>query len=187
MTALCSEKRRAWFALGFLFVVWAAPQTGGFAVIPALKPSCAAQTATDELVPGGNNVLLGLAAYPGIGMQASYVAPGRMYTREAVFLGDVSRFTSTGSSQIAVVIGASLRIIGSLEVLGMTRPRSYDVHVGTRIGPGLRFGFDEDRPDRNQRFNLIFEPFVRLTIAPRRLVYFEAGLARPKIRVGLKL
>lgn len=148
---------------------------------------CTAQATTDELIPGGNNVLLGIAGYPGIGVQATYVAPGRMYTREAVFLADVSRFTSTGSSQIAVAIGASLRIVGSLEVLGMARPRTYDVHVGTRIGPGLRFGFDEDRPDRNQRFNLIFEPFVRLTIAPRRLVYFEAGLARPKIRVGIKI
>ena len=187
MTALCSGRRRACFALGCVLAVWAAPQPWGLPAVPSLKLNCVAQTAADQLEPGGNNVLLGLAGYPGIGVQASYVAPGRMYTREAVFLGDVSRFTSTGSSQIAVVIGASLRIIGSLEVLGMARPRTYDVHIGTRIGPGLRFGFKEDRPDRNQRFNLIFEPFVRLTIAPRKLVYFEAGLARPKIRVGIKL
>lgn len=150
-------------------------------------PAAAQAGQSGQLVPSTDNVLLGLAAVPGIGVQATYVAPGRMYTREALFLGDVSRLTSSGSTQIAVLIGASLRIVGSLEVLGMTRPRRYDVHVGARIGPGLIFGFDEERPDRNQRFNLVFEPFVRYTIESRRLLYVEAGLARPNIRFGFKL
>ncbi len=139
------------------------------------------------LVPDANNVLVAIAAGPGVGVEASYVAPGRMYTREATLLADISRFDSAGSSQVAVTIGGSWRIVGSLETLGMARPRRFDVHLGVRVGPGLLFRFNEERADRNQRFNLVFEPFIRYTLRGRRLLFAEAGLSRPKLRIGIKL
>jgi hypothetical protein len=156
-----------------------------FVLIPAL--SVAAQGSKNELVAGSNNVLVGFATLPGIGVQATYVAPGRMYTREALLISDLSRLGSKRSSQVAVAIGGAIRIIGSLEVLGMARPRRYDIHAGVRIGPGLLFRFAEDKADRNRRFSLTFEPFVRYTISLKRLFYIEAGVTRPNIRLGFKL
>lgn len=149
--------------------------------------SCAAQPTPDELVPGGDNVLVGAGVLPGLGLQAVYIAAGRMYTREALLLGNVIPQRVDGSLHAAAAIGAAVRIVGSLETLGMARPRAYDIHVGIRLGPGLRFGFDEDRSDRNQRFSLLFEPFVRYTRHWRRMVYVEAGGARPTIRAGVKI
>ena len=73
------------------------------------------------------------------------------------------------------------------QVLLVARPRRFDVHFGARIGPGLLFRFDEDRPDRNQRFNLTFEPFIRYTLSRNRLFYVEAGVTRPHIRAGIKI
>ena len=146
-----------------------------------------AQDSGNELVAGADNVLIGIAGLPGIGVEATYIAPGRMYTREAVLYADLSRFDSKASSQVAATIGASIRIVGALEVLGMARPRRYDVHVGVRIGPGLLFRFDEDKADRNQRFSLVLDPFVRYTLSLKRLVYVEAGVSRPNIRMGIKL
>lgn len=153
-----------------------------------VAPAAIGQTrASNELQPAANNVLLGIGALPGIGMQATYIAAGQMYTREALFYADVSKLNPRGSTQVAVAIGASMRIVKSLEVLGLSRPRLYDVHLGVRIGPGLLFGFDEERADRNQRFNLVVEPFVRYTLSRRRLFYIEAGLSRPNVRIGTKL
>jgi hypothetical protein len=153
----------------------------------SLLPASAQPTIPDELVVGGDNLLFGFGALPGVGLQAIYVAPGRMYTREALLLGNVVPRGREGSVQVAVTIGAALRVVGSLETFGMTRPQRYDVHVGVRVGPGLRFGFDEVRADRNQRFNLVFEPFIRYTRSVGRMVYVEAGLARPALRVGVLL
>src|SRR5690606_40465591 len=120
-------------------------------------------------------------------LQGMYLAPGRMYTREALLMGSVLPRGSEGSVHVGVAIGGALRVVGALEALGMTRPRMFDVHVGLRVGPGLRFGFEELRADRNQRFNLVFEPFVRYTRNVGRMIYFEAGLARPALRVGVLL
>lgn len=139
----------------------------------------------DALVVGGDNFLFGVGALPGVGLQGTYLAPGRMYTREALLFGSVVPRGSEGSVHVAVAIGGALRIVGALEAVGMSRPRRFDVHVGVRVGPGLRFGFEEVRADRNQRFNLVFEPFIRYTRDIGRRLYVEVGLARPSLRVGV--
>jgi len=176
-------------SIGCLVICSVAAVVAGGTVVAIVSPlqAIAQSNPPDELVVGGDNLLFGFGALPGVGLQAMYVAPGRMYTREALLLGDVVPRGRKGSVQFAVAIGAALRVVGSLETFGMTRPRMYDVHIGLRVGPGLRFGFEEVRADRNQRFHLVFEPFIRYTRSVGRMMYVEAGLARPALRVGVLL
>lgn len=138
--------------------------------------------------PPENTFLVGIGALPGLGVQLGYVSPGRTYTREALLFGNVIPRNS-GSGYVAVAIGGTVRIIGVGEALGFIRPKVYDLDVGVRLGPALVFEFDESRDDKNQRFNIAAEPFVRLSrkIRSNRTWFAEAGLIRPGIRIGLWL
>ena len=139
---------------------------------------------------GDDVLMLGIGAIPGLGIQAGYVAPRTLYTREALLYVDAKPFSGKeGSVQIAVVIGGSARIIGIAETLGAVGQRRFDLDFGLRLGPGLTFQFEQTRSSKNQRFSLAFEPFLRFSsvLGPRRHYYVEAGVIRPLIRAGVLL
>lgn len=146
--------------------------------------------AQESSFPPSSTVMAGIGGLPGLGVAVGYVAPGRMYTREAMVFGDaiIPRRTGDGSAYVAVVIGGSLRFIGIGETLGFLPPKKYDIDVGLRIGPSLVFEFDESRADKNKRFNIAAEPFARFArkLGPRqRTFYVEGGLIRPTLRIGI--
>lgn len=140
--------------------------------------------------PPENTVLIGVGGLPGLGAMAGYVAPARMYTREAVVYGDVipSIRGRDGSAYVAVVIGGALRIIGTGETLGFIPPKKYDIDIGIRLGPSLVFEFEESRADKNKRFNVAAEPFLRFARKlgkQQRTFFAEGGLIRPTLRFGI--
>ena len=63
---------------------------------------------------------------------------------------------------------------------------SGNLDVGLRARPGLGFEAEETRAERNQRFRLLFAPFVRYV---RRVggvrLFGEVGLARPSRGMAL--
>lgn len=157
-------------------------------VIIGLVPRAHAQQGIP--FPPENTVLAGVGGLPGAGAMVGYVSPKRMYTREAVVYGVVipSIRGRDGSAYVGVVIGGALRIIGTGETLGLIPPKKYDIDIGIRLGPALVFEFDESRADKNKRFNVAAEPFLRIARnlgKSQRTFYVEGGLIRPSLRLGI--
>lgn len=134
---------------------------------------------------------VGLGLIPGLGLEAGYVKPGSFFTVEGMLYVDgTPEFAGgQGNVQLALGLGGSVRALGVARALGGLENTPYDFDVGLRFGPGLFFATNQDRADKNRRFSLFLEPFLRLTTEParRRVLYVEAGLQRPLIRGGLWL
>lgn len=144
-----------------------------------------------QIMRSPDKIQLGAAALPGVGLQLGYVDAGDILTREAVVYADMRpQFGRDDEAlQVSAAVGVSLRIVGGLETIGVLHPRIWDVHAGLRFGPSLLFRRNETLAEKNQRFSLFLDPFLRFTVQPReRLIYFlEAGLQRPSIRAGVWL
>lgn len=143
-----------------------------------------AQTPTDA---PGPVLQIGPGLVPGVGVEVAYLDMERMYTRDVVFYSHVQTgvLENEGSLQLTASLGVTARIIGILETMNLARPRSFDIHIGARIGPGLTFGFDETSLEKNQRFSLTLEPIARYVQQIGRRDYFvELGIVRPSLRFG---
>ncbi|ARA93952.1 hypothetical protein AWN76_012840 [Rhodothermaceae bacterium RA] len=165
-----------------LLMLGVAALAGSAAPMPA-----AAQTPVAP-IRDASLLQVGVAALPGIGLQAGYLSPRSWYTREAVLYVDSSpQFAGgEGSVQIAAGIGAAVRILAITRLFSSTLYAGNDLDFGLRFGPGLFFAIDETPADKNQRFSLFLEPFIRYTSAfgGGRQFFAEAGVQRPFLRAG---
>lgn len=135
--------------------------------------------------PRGGYVQAGPAVFPGVGIQAGYVAAESFFTREVNAVLDTRDFGPEATGQVATTIGGSIRVLGIGRTIGGVRYRGVDLDIGMRVGPALSFRLREDRAFRNRRFNLYLEPFVRWTGQIRsRLLFAELGVHAPVLRIG---
>lgn len=139
--------------------------------------------------PGASAVQGGVSAVPGIGVQVVYLQPRTVFTFEAAFYADVQApFSDTGDRrfQAAGAVGGSLRLLQITRMVAGTGPGG-ELDVGLRAGPGLGFETEETLADKNRRFRLLFDPFLRYVrpIGGVRL-FGELGLARPRLRAGVQ-
>lgn len=138
--------------------------------------------------PEGSFLTAGVAAVRGVGVQIGYVTARNFYTREITGIVDLLPLLdrARGSVQLAVTVGGAIRLLGFERTIGNAPYRGYDLDIGFRIGPGLSYAENESRAMRDRRFNLFLEPYLRFTMASgtRRVLYLEAGIIRPHIRLG---
>lgn len=148
-----------------------------------LVPAAAAQQ-----VRSVRQLQVGLAAVPGVGVQAGYVSLRSLYTVEGMLYVDASpQFDGgEGSVQLSGGVGVALRPLGIARTIGNAPYQGYDLFLGTRFGPGLFFPYGTSSRGENP-FSLFLEPFVRLTRdgAGGRTLYIELGTQRPLLRAGL--
>ncbi len=134
------------------------------------------------------HIQAGLGLLPGIGLQTGYVYPRTFYTTEALLYVDGSPQFAGGESslQVSLGFGSSIRPLSIVQTISSAEDIGYDLDVGLRGGPGLFFSSEETRVEKNQRFSLFLEPFIRLTTAFRgkQTVYAELGFQRPLLRAG---
>ena len=135
-------------------------------------------------------VQLGVAAEPGVGVQAGYMQPRTVFTVEAALYADVQApFSEAGERrfQAAGAAGGALRALEIARIVTGGGP-SGNLDVGLRTGPGLGFEGNETVGEKNRRFRLLLDPFVRYV---RRIggvrLFGELGLARPRLRAGVWL
>ncbi len=138
--------------------------------------------------PVGTYMQAGLAAAGGAGVQIGFVNAKDFVTREVTVLADFLTAVdpASGSNQVVVTIGGALRLIGFVRTIGNVAYRGYDVDLGFRVGPGLSFSTRETRSEKNKRFNLFLEPYVRISAGTRliKFLFLEAGTTRPHFRLG---
>lgn len=132
----------------------------------------------------------GLALSPGAGLHLGRLADGEFYTREVVLYADTAPSltdAAEGDVHLAFEFGGSLRVLGIGRIIGNVTTSGYDLDVGMRFGPGLLFEFNENRFTKNQRFSLVFSPYIRggRTTQQGRRLYAELGFQRPTLRIGL--
>jgi hypothetical protein len=153
-----------------------------------LLPSLAAAQ-TDDPIRGQRMIQAGPGLLPGIGLEVGYLLPASLFTREAVLYVDSSpQFAGgEGSVQLSLGLGGAIRILGVARFITTSPYTGKDLDFGLRFGPGLFFAIDETRAEKNQRFSLFLEPFIRYssTFAAGRVFFFEAGIQRPLFRGGL--
>ena len=130
----------------------------------------------------------GLAAVGGVGVQIGFVNAKDFVTREVTVLADLLTAVDpeSGNNQVVVTIGGALRLFGFERTIGNEAYRGYDVDLGFRIGPGLSFSTRETRSEKNKRFRLFLEPYVRISVSTRliKILFLEAGTTRPCVRLG---
>lgn len=138
--------------------------------------------------PRYDAIQVGIGVLPGIGFQVGYVEPAVLYTREIAVYSDVvpKLLGAEGSVQAAATFGASIRVVGIFETLRSLPPQKTHLDVGLRLGPGLKFAFNNTRVAKNQRFTLGVEPFARVStrLSPKYHFFAEAGVLRPVVRFG---
>jgi hypothetical protein len=142
--------------------------------------------------PTQSRIQLGLGVVPGFGGQLGYVSPSALFTTEGMLYVNASpQFAGgQGSVQVSLGIGGAFRPLGLTRMMGNTGYTGYDIDLGLRFGPSLEFfTYEETRVEKNQRFSLFLDPYVRVTsdIRPGRRFFVEAGIQRPLFRGGLWL
>ncbi|MDA0379113.1 MAG: hypothetical protein O2899_06435 [Bacteroidetes bacterium] len=141
--------------------------------------------------PFGTRLQLALAGMGGRGLQVGVLSAHTVYTREMQVLTDLEPLLRDVDRQARVVLlpGVSLRLFGFERLVGGAGYRGFDIDAGFRAGPGLTFSGNETEADRNRRFELVLEPFLRITAAQTaRLAWLvELGSTRPALRVGVWL
>ena len=157
------------------------------AMLPATAP---AQFSGSE--PLERSVQVGPAVLPGFGLQASYVQPRSFYTTESAFYANVFPPFMGGENSLLISggFGGSLRILGGLTALEMANYGGYQLDLGLRFGPALRFVLgDETRTQKNTRVRLFLEPFTRFTwqVEGGRTLFAEIGTHDPFLRAGFWL
>ena len=141
--------------------------------------------------PWGAQIQIALSTLGGNGMQAGVISARSVYTREVVLLADLDPLVRDieGRARVVLMPGMSVRLFGFERLIGGAAYRGFDVDIGLRAGPGLSFDTDETVADRNRRFELVLEPFIRLTSAQSRRIAWllELGSTRPAARFGVWL
>ncbi|MBN4056210.1 hypothetical protein JYT20_00655 [Rhodothermus sp. AH-315-K08] len=135
-------------------------------------------------VSEGLHLVMGPAAVPGVGVIVGAVAVGRMLTRE-VSLAVGYRSSRDGSVRAALTFGGAIRALGVRRTIFGTSSRGVDVDLGLRLGPAVLFRFEESDIERNKRFTLVADPFVRIVARKGALFFLEFGIHRPALRAGL--
>ncbi len=164
---------------------------GVWAVVLVIALVLAPGDAVAQSLRFSDTIQLGAAALPGVGVQLGYLDVGDLFTREATVSGHLRpRFASDEEDlQVSAGVGVGLRVVGGLETLTLIYPRKWDLHLGLRFGPSLLFRRNETPAERNQRFSLFIDPFLRFTLTPRgsQTYFLEAGVHKPVIRAGVWL
>lgn len=166
------------------------PRWTRFALCIILVTVITPSTATGQRQePTGTFVHAGLAAAGGVGVQFGFVNAKDFFTREVTVLADflTALDPESGNNQVVVTIGGALRLFGFERTIGNVAYRGYDVDLGFRIGPGLSFSTRETLSEKNKRFNLFLEPYVRISVSSRMIevLFLEAGTTRPLFRLGI--
>lgn len=133
--------------------------------------------------------MVGGGAAPNLGGIAEYVRPGWLGTIEGALY---STFRPAWGDDkpawfVGAGVGASFRLKELLVFFGPDRYPGYEMEVGVRIGPKLRFTLrDESLEEKNTRFSLFAEPFLRLR-GPfgERNAFIEIGPQDPSLRLGV--
>lgn len=149
----------------------------------------AQEEALPKQEPRGAQVQFALSTMGGNGAQIGLVSARTVYTREVMVLSDLDPLWRDIDRRARVVVlpGISLRMFGFERLIGGAAYRGFDVDIGLRAGPGLTFDTDETSAERDRRFELVVEPFLRLTSAGSgRLAWLlEIGSTRPALRFGV--
>ncbi|NNE69130.1 MAG: hypothetical protein HKN29_02075 [Rhodothermales bacterium] len=135
-------------------------------------------------VPDRPYLIVGPALLPGVGLNITSVDVGRFVTREVAFAAGY-RSSRDGSVRTVATIGGAFRLIGARHTVLQTPRRSLDVDLGFRLGPAILFRFEETAIDKNKRFTLIGDPFLRVALQTSVLISAELGIHRPAIRLGV--
>lgn len=139
--------------------------------------------------PFGTRIQAGLSVMGGRGLQLGVLSARTVFTREVLLLTDLEPLVRDVNRQARVVLlpGVSLRLFGFERLIGGAGYRGFDIDIGFRAGPGLTFSGNETEADRNRRFELVLEPFLRITAAqtPRLAWVVELGSTRPAFRAGV--
>jgi hypothetical protein len=111
------------------------------------------------------------------------------FTREVILQTDLRSVVDpqVASSQVVFLLGGAIRVFGFERTIGNVGYRGYDIDAGLRIGPAYSFSTRETAADRNRRFHLFIEPFLRVSARTHLLdvVFLETGTTRPHVRLGV--
>ena len=134
-------------------------------------------------------VQVGPAAFPGGGAQLGFVTARSFFTTETFLYAEgTPPALGEGSVQLSAAFGAAIRLFGLSRLLGSTAwyVETFNLDVGLRLGPSLHFAENETRADKNQRFSLFLEPFLRFApgLSADWALFVEAGTHRPYLRLG---
>jgi len=136
-----------------------------------------------------SHIQLALATLTGNGLQIGALSARTVYTREVMVLADLDPLWRHTPRRARVVLmpAVSLRLFGFERLIGGAAYRGFDMDLGLRAGPGLSFAANETTEERNRRFELVIDPFFRLTTARGRAMTWlaEIGSARPSFRLGV--
>lgn len=139
--------------------------------------------------PWGSYVQATLSTMGGNGLQVGIANVRTVYIREVLVLADLDPlFRDTDRrSRVVLLPGVSVRLFGFERLIGGAAYRGFDIDLGLRAGPGLAFDTEETSAEKDRRFELVVEPFVRLTTAQSRNVAWllELGSTRPALRFGV--
>ena len=142
-----------------------------------------------QQAPEGEYVQVGAAISPGYGISAGILSVHSIYTREIQIISDLKPvFIDRGEqARVAALAGVSLRLLGVERLIGYGGYRGFDVDIGLRTGPGLSFSTRDTRVDKNRRFVLLVEPYVRFShaLSNTGALIVEAGTASPYFRLGV--
>ena len=132
---------------------------------------------------------MGLGGLPGAGVQVGYVTARSFFTVESqLYVEGVLPSFGEGNVHFSAGFGGAIRLFGLSRLLGS--PAWYvdvfDVDLGLRLGPSLAFAENETPADRNKRFSLFLEPFLRIapSVAEDWALFVEVGPQRPVVRIG---
>ena len=132
---------------------------------------------------------VGLGGLPGGGVQLGYITARSFFTTEGFLYAEgTPPAFGEGALQVSAGFGGAVRLFGLSRLLGSTAwyAATFNLDLGLRLGPSLHFAEGETAADKNQRFSLFLEPFLRF--APGRggrwALFFEAGTQRPYLRLG---
>ncbi|MEM9665138.1 MAG: hypothetical protein AAF970_09400 [Bacteroidota bacterium] len=146
-------------------------------------------TQAQTVEPEETRVQLGLGLFPRVGWQLGYVQPGNVFIREAVLYTHITPgvLSDRRRLQATLGVGGAIRALNVARLVANITNTNNDLDLGVRVGPSLAFATEETRADKNQRFNLFIEPFLRLTTRLRnnQVLYTELGIQQPSLRIGL--
>ncbi|MFT4605172.1 MAG: hypothetical protein ACI9W4_001911 [Rhodothermales bacterium] len=131
-------------------------------------------------------LLVGPATLPGAGVWVSSVKVGPFVTREAA-LAVAYRSSRDGSIRTVTTVGGALRLLGARQTVFDGPRGSFDLDLGFRIGPAILFRFEETAIEKNKRFTLVADPFVRIALQSKALLSLELGIHRPALRAAVWL
>ena len=129
----------------------------------------------------------GLAAWPGIGIQATYLELRTVYSLETSVQMDYDPFVSRHTLHVGGSIGASLLPLNIWRTIGQA-DYGFDLDMGIRFGPRLVFVQNPTRADKNQQLGLFLDPFLRYrrySTSMARYWFVEIGATRPILRIGI--